>query len=72
MRRLNGIQKPFATGVGPVEDTKPKNKNLKALPMRDDWRPAKARGTRSARMSVTVKSKIAERHAAREAFFNSL
>ena len=72
MRRLNGIQMPFSKGVGPAQPKVVKVREDFLAPIKPDFVPRKPRGRSGCRMSDAVRKQLAERKAAREAFFRSL
>lgn len=70
-RRVKGIQKPFASTVGPIEIKPPKDRDFNA-PMRADYKPPRLRGRSGSRLSPAKRAMVELRRDARAAFFASL
>ena len=70
-RAANGIQMPFARGVGPATIVPPKERDYLA-PQRNDYVPCKLRGRSGTRLSPEKRAMVAARRAARDAFFASI
>jgi len=72
MRRLNGTQMPFASGVGPAEVSRPNNDRDMIAPFTPKLPRRLKRGTRGSRLSPEKRAMVELRKTGRAAFFASL
>ena len=70
-RAANGIQMPFAAGVGPAAISKPKERDF-LMVTKSDYKPPKLRGASGTRLSPEKRAMVELRRDRRAAFFASL
>lgn len=72
IRRLNGTQMPFASGVGPAEVSRPNNDRDMLAPFTPKLPRRFKRGTSGSRLSPEKRAMVELRKSGRAAFFASL